>query len=224
MEFAKISVELIIGFFGLFVITTILGKTQITQITPFDFISALVLGELVGNAVFDENIGLVKILFATALWGILIYMIEVITQKFKGTRKFFEGSPAIIIHKGQILKQVLKKAKLDINQLQHLIRSKGVFSLREIEYAILETDGTVSVLKKAPFDTPTLSDLNLSANNVNLPITLIIDGEIVWDNLKEARLSKDWLIGQLKQQKIERVKDVFYAEWQEGAGLFVQQL
>ncbi|MBO1511570.1 YetF domain-containing protein [Metabacillus bambusae] len=222
MHYAQIALELVLGFIALFVITKILGKTQITQITTFDFISALVLGELVGNAIFDDEVGVVRIIYAVAIWGLLIFILEMVTQKWSRTRGLLEGRPTIVIHKGKILKESLKKSKLDVNQLQHLIRSKGVFSVRELEYAVLETDGTVSILKKAPYETPSKKDLQVNLEQVNIPITLISDGKVIKDNLIEAGFNMTWLEQQLKQHNILRVEEVMFAEWLEGTGLHVQ--
>lgn len=222
MHFGQITIELFFGFIALFAITRILGKTQITQITAFDFISALVLGELVGNAVFDDQVNIGEIFYAVFIWGILIFTLEIITQKWSKTRGFLEGKPTIIIREGQIQRDSLKKCKLDINQLQHLIRSKGVFSIRELEYAVLETDGTVSILKKAEYENPTKSDLQMNLEKVNIPITIISDGKILKENLIEAGFNYTWLEQQLKQQNIFRTEEVLYAEWLEGKGLHVQ--
>lgn len=222
MQYTQIALELVIGFIGLFIVAKILGKTQITQITTFDFISALVLGELVGNAIFDEHIGIVRILFALTIWGSLIYLLETITQKWHFTRGFLEGRPSIIIHQGKISKEQLKKNKLDINQLQHLIRSKGVFSLRQVEYAVLETDGTISILRKSIFEVPTNQDLNLQPKNVQIPITFISDGFVISANLKQAGFDDVWLREELQKKNIHRIEDVLYAEWLEGQGLHVQ--
>ncbi|WP_180321233.1 MULTISPECIES: YetF domain-containing protein [Bacillaceae] len=222
MHFGQITIELIFGFIALFVITRILGKTQITQITTFDFISALVLGELVGNAVFDDQVSIAEIFYAVFIWGLLIFILEIITQKWSKTRGFLEGKPTIIIREGKILRDSLKKCKLDINQLQHLIRSKGVFSIRELDYAVLETDGTVSILKKAEFENPTKSDLQVNQEKVHIPITIISDGKVLKDNLIEAGFNYNWLEQQLKQQNIFRTEEVLYAEWLEGKGLHVQ--
>ncbi|MCM3444755.1 YetF domain-containing protein [Metabacillus halosaccharovorans] len=222
MHFGQITIELFFGFIALFVITRILGKTQITQITTFDFISALVLGELVGNAVFDDQVSIAEIFYAVFIWGLLIFILEIITQKWSKTRGFLEGKPTIIIREGQILRDSLKKCKLDINQLQHLIRSKGVFSIRELDYAVLETDGTVSILKKAEYENPTNSDLQVNLEKVHIPITIISDGKILKENLIEAGFNYTWLEQQLKQQNIFRTEEVLYAEWLEGKGLHVQ--
>lgn len=223
MEYYNIVIELVIGLLGLLFITKILGKTQITQITAFDFISALVLGELVGNAIFDEHVGSLEILFAVFVWGILIFLIEIITQKFKVTRAILEGQPTIVIHKGKIQREQLKKCKLDINQLQHLLRSKGIFSIREAEYAILETDGSISVLRKSLYEPPTRSDYQMEPLLVSLPYTLVSDGQLLIDNLREVGLTEDWLKEEMTAKGINNYKELLYAEWREGEGILFQK-
>lgn len=151
----QITIELFVGFFVLLVATKILGKTQISQLTPFDFISAIVLGELVGNTIYDSEVKVWSILYSVLVWTVLIYAIEVITQKFRGTRRFFEGYPSIIIRNGHIDRAQLKSNHLDINQLQQMLRQqKDIFSIREVEYMILEPNGNISVLKKANTNLP----------------------------------------------------------------------
>ncbi|WP_226037628.1 DUF421 domain-containing protein [Aquibacillus saliphilus] len=217
-----IFIETLFGFIALFVIVKVVGKTQISQLTPFDFISALIFGELVGNGIYDDEVTLKKIAFAVFLWGGLLLVTELITQKFKGTRAFFEGKPTIIIHKGQLNKEEMRKNKLDINQLLHLLRAKGAFSLKEVDYALLETDGSISILKKTLDQTPSRKDFNLLAEDVVLPMTLVTDGEIVWDNLHEAGLDENWLSAEFKKQNIISHKDVLYAEYKKGEALYVQ--
>lgn len=138
MDILSTAVELLIGFVALLIMTKLLGKTTLSQITPFDFISALILGELVGNAIYDKEVKLGSILFAIALWGGMIFLIELCTQKLRGTREFLEGKPSIIIRNGHLDRQELKKNKLDINQLQHLLRRDKVFSIREVPMQYLK--------------------------------------------------------------------------------------
>ncbi|MCP8615608.1 DUF421 domain-containing protein [Salirhabdus salicampi] len=222
MDYTKIFVETLVGFVALFGLTKLLGKSQITQITAFDFIAALVLGELVGNALYDDKAGIREILFAVALWGGLLYTTELITQKFKKTRAFLEGRPAIVINKGEIKKDVLKQVKLDMSQLLHLLRSKNVFSIRDVEFAVFETDGTISVLKNSRNQTPTRDDLHITSQPATLPYSIILDGEIVRDNLKEVNLTEEDVKKKLEQQNIKDYKQVMFAEWKEGEGLYVE--
>ncbi|SET16027.1 Uncharacterized membrane protein YcaP, DUF421 family [Oceanobacillus limi] len=213
--------ETLFGFVALFALTKVLGKTSISQITPFDFISALILGELVGNALFDKKAGVLDIGFVIILWGGLLLVLEIITQKYKGTRGFLEGKPAIVIHNGQLIRDVMKKNRLDVNQLQHLLRQKEVFTVEEVQFAILETDGTVSVLRKSDYQTLTRKDMNLAPQEVLLSTTLINDGEILYDNLEESKLTEEWLLDEIVKQGYTRVQDIFYAEYTKGKKLLI---
>ncbi|NBJ70908.1 DUF421 domain-containing protein [Roseburia sp. 1XD42-34] len=213
--------DTLFGFVALFLLTKVLGKTQITQLTPFDFISALILGELVGNALFDKEASVVEIGFVIVLWGGLLYLTEIITQKFKRTRGILEGGPDFVIYRGKLIRDVMKKNNLDINQLHSLLRAKDVFSLKEVEFAFMETNGTVSVIRRPPYQTPNKQDLQVSTDKVYLATTLINDGEIIYDNLKEKNLTEEWLMEQLEAQQYKNVTDVFYAEYKKGEDLFI---
>lgn len=223
MTFGYIAIELLVGFIGLLFLTKLLGKTQISQLTPFDFISALILGELLGNAIYDEKIHVGFILYATVFWGALIYVTDLITQKVRKTRSFLEGEPSIIIRKGEIDRLQLKKNKLDIDQLQNLLRQKDVFSVREIEFAILESNGQLSVLKKPKYSTPTMTDLNLPLPPVSLATTLISDGIVDEGNLQEIGFNYAWLMQQLKKYNVSDPRDVLFAEWKMDEGFYCQK-
>jgi len=217
----QLTIELIIGFFALFAVTKFVRKSQINEITPFDFISAIVLGELLGNAIYDEKIKIWSVIYALVLWSTLMLIIEKTTQKFRKTRKLLEGDPAIIIRNGQIDFEVIKKEKLDINELLSILRQKDAFSIREIEFAILEQSGNISVLKKSKYDTPTAEDMNLSYKPVYLSITLILDGEILNDNLTAIGFDENWLLDQVHMFGIQNIEDVFYADWKQDEGIHV---
>ncbi|NDI34845.1 DUF421 domain-containing protein [Chengkuizengella sediminis] len=221
MNFVDISVELFIGFILLFLMTKVLGKTSINQVTPFEFISALVLGELVGNAIYDEDIGFGYILFAVFVWGLLMYIAEMLEIKFLKLRGFLEGNPSIVIHNGIIDRNELRKNKMSINQLQTLLRQKDTFSVHEVEFALLESNGTLSVLKKSLYSTTTQQDLDMHPRPTYLAVTFIIDGEVLLDNLTASGFDETWLQNELVKINIKRVEDIFYAEWQQDEGLFV---
>lgn len=213
MGYLQILIELTVAYLALFILVKWLGKTQISQITTFDFISALVLGDIVGGAIFDKDVGLLKLLLAVGLWGLLIFITEIVTQKSRKLRYILEGRPAIIINQGRLDWNEMKKNHLDINQLHQLLRSKDVFSLQDVEYAILENDGSISVLPKA----------NIDEQKNTLPLTIISDGEIIFENLQKAGLNKDWLYQQLNTHKVSQVSEISYAEWQQGKALYIQK-
>ncbi|MGE6203079.1 DUF421 domain-containing protein [Guptibacillus hwajinpoensis] len=224
MGIGSITLELLVGFLALLVLTKALGKTQITQITPFDFISSLVLGELVGNAIYDKEVNILSIIYAVLLWGVLIYIVEWITQKFRSTRSILEGNPSIVISHGKINRRQLQKNKLDINQLQNLLRQKDVFSLREVEFAILETNGSISVLKKSDYQQPTKQDFDLKPKQGYLSVDIISDGKIDWRNLHDAGFNEEWLNKILKEHHIDHAEDLLILEWQQDTGVFLQKI
>lgn len=213
--------ETLFGILALYILTRVLGKTQILQLTAFDFIAAIVLGELVGNALFDKKVGVLEIGYIILLWGVILYIIEIITQKFKKSRFILEGKPAILIHKGQLIYEEMRKNKIDIDELHHLLRVKDVFSIQEVEYAILETNGDLSVLQKAPYQSPTKQDLSVSLSQPEIAMYVINDGEMIKDNLLEINMTEEWLFEELKRQNINDIKEVFYAEWLPSTGLYV---
>lgn len=213
--------ETAFGILALFLLTKVLGKTQISQLTAFDFIAAIVLGELVGNALFDKKAGILDIGFVIVLWGIILYIIEIVAQKFKGSRFVLEGKPSFIIHRGKLLYDEMRKNKIDINEVQQLLRMKDVFAIQEVEYAILETNGLLSVVKKAAYQTPNKKDLNVMPEEPQIAFALILDGEINEDSLNEIGVTKEWLIDELKRQDYDDIRKVFYAEWMKDKKLFV---
>ncbi|WML39762.1 DUF421 domain-containing protein [Neobacillus sp. OS1-2] len=223
MSYLVVFVELIIGFIALFITVKSLGKTQISQITPFDFISSLVLGELVGSAIFDEKTGLLKILFAVFVWGALIFITGIVTQKFRPLRNFLEGRPTMLINKGQIDWNELKRNRLDIDQLMQLLRSRDIFSMEDVEYAIFENNGSLSVLRKVEVDYPLNKDLNIQKENNVIPYTVISDGKVIVENLKLAGLNEAWLHMELESHGVKHTKEICYAEWQVGKNLYFQK-
>ncbi len=207
----------------MFAFTKLMGKTQISQLTPFDFISSIVLGELLGNALYDNKVSLLIVLYAILIWGSLIYTSEILGEKLIKWRGFFEGNPSIIIRDGIIDRNQLKKNKMNINQLLNLMRHKDVFWIGDIKYAILEPDGALNILKYSNSQNPTRQDLNLPPLEVCLPVTLISDGNIMKENLKSAGFDQPWLMEQLRKQGIDNEKEVFFAEWRQDLGLYISK-
>ncbi|HQD04424.1 MAG TPA: DUF421 domain-containing protein [Halanaerobiales bacterium] len=222
MDILNVTIKLVVGFISLFLVTRLLGKTQIKQITPFDFVSAMVMGELFGNIIYDREVNVFYAVYATALWGVLILATDYVAQKFLKTRSFLEGNPDVIIRNGIIDQKVMKKNMLDINTLLEMLRQKDVFTVGDVEYAILEASGTLSVLRKSEAQGVRRADLELPARPVNLATAIIIDGELLWQDLENTGLNVKDLQEEIKKKGYKDVKDIFYAEWMEGRGLLLQ--
>jgi uncharacterized membrane protein YcaP (DUF421 family) len=222
MKVMYLTIELMIGFFLLFIIVKLVGKKLINQITPFTFIASIVLGELLGNAVYDHQIGAFYIIYSMVLWGVLLFIVEYLGQKFLAFRGIFEGKPSALIKNGKVDYEELKKNRMNINQLQSLLRQSETFSIREVAFCYLEANGSISILKKSKYQKTTQGDFNMSIKPVYVPVTLIRDGKVLLDELNDLGFNESWLKTQLKSQGISDYKDVFLAEWLEDDGLFVQ--
>lgn len=224
MSLITLAGELITGFVVLFILIKVIGKKIIAQITPFTFIAAIVLSELLGNALYDPEIGVGYIIFAMILWAAMIFTVEVLGQKSLFFRKVSEGKPSVLIDNGIINRQQLKKNRMNINQLQSLLRQSETFSIREVAYCYLEANGAISILKKTPKQKVQQEDMQLPPKPVYIPTTLIRDGELLHDELAQIGKSLDWLKNELKNQGVDNFRDVFLAEWLEGEGLFMQTI
>ena len=222
MDYLNLTVELVTGFILLFIIVKILGRKIINQITPFTFIAAIVLGELLGNALYNNKIKPLHIVYAMVLWAAMLFIVEILGQKFLKLRLIFEGKPAVLIHNGVINREQMKKNRMNLNQLQSLIRQAGTFSVREVAYCYLESNGSLSILKKSEYQQTTQTDFQLPQKEIYVPVTLIRDGELMKDELRDLGKSEAWLKKQLETHQVKNWRDVFIAEWLEGDGLFVQ--
>ncbi|MCG1021179.1 DUF421 domain-containing protein [Sutcliffiella horikoshii] len=205
----------------LFTITQILGKTTIKQLTPFDFISAIVLSELLGNGIYEEKVHIAYIFFTIFTWGVLLVIMEKLLLKFKKLRGVLEGNPSIIIRDGQIDRYQLKKNRMNINQLLSVLRQSETFSIREVAFAILESNGSISIMKKSKYQKVTLQDLQIPPQPTYLSTSLIIDGEVLEDNVKDLGFDMGWLQQQIRSKGYSKVDDVLYADWIKDDGIYI---
>ena len=216
-----LTIKVVIGFVTLFFIIVVTGRTSILQLTPFHLVFVLVLGDFLGNTIYEDQVGIFHFLYAVGLWTLLMLGIEFLTQKKKSTRSLLVGNPSIIIRDGVIDRKMLKKNKLDVNQILSILRQSNVFSIREVKYGILEPNGQISTLLKSKYQKPAKQDLNLPESPVDLPTTLIIDGEILWDNLYELGFDQQWLDNELNANGYGNEKSIFYAEWRDSEGIHI---
>lgn len=216
-----LTIKVIVGFVTLFFIIIITGRTSISQLTPFHLVFVLVLGDFLGNTIYEDKVRTFHFLYAIGLWTLLMLVIEFMTLKNKSIRSLLLGDPNIIIRDGVMDRKLLKKNKLDVNQVLSILRQNNVFSVREVKYGILEANGEISLLLKSKYQNPDKQDLNLPESQVDLPTSLIIDGEILWDNLHELGFDQQWLDNQLTTNGYDNVKRILYADWRESEGIHV---
>ena len=214
--FFHIFIKLLVGFVSLFVATKLIGGREVKQLTVFDFISAIVLSELVGNVLYADDSNAFHMIFAIVTWAILIISIDKITLKFKKSRPLLDGEPHLIIEQGIIDKSILKKHRIDLTELLSLLRQKDIFSIKEVAYAFIEPNGSISVLKQPQPESS-------QTGTPSLPVPLIMDGELSKQALKKINKEEQWLLKRLHAQGYERVEQIFYGEYNEGEKLHLQE-
>ncbi|WP_373457758.1 DUF421 domain-containing protein [Paenibacillus wynnii] len=213
MEFGSILIKIITGFFGLWSMARLLGKKEISALTPFDFISAVVLGDLVGNTIYETEHSVLKLIFTLVIWTLLSVLFEKITQFIPKLRKPLEGQAEILIHDGKIDLNKLHKNNLDFDQLRMMLRAKDTFSLEEVAFAIYETNGSLSILKKHLYQGVLRKDLNMPDQEVPLTLCIVENGVLHEENLHSLGKDQAWFKSQIEKKRCPNIKSIAYAEF-----------
>lgn len=218
------SLRTVIGFAVLLVLTRLLGKKQLGQLTIFTYITGIAMGNIAGDMVVHRDIKLIDGIVGLVVWALMTFIVEFISLKSSKGRVFLDGEPTIVIKKGVILQKALAKQRLNMDDLSMLLRINNVFTIRDVDYAILEPNGQLSVLKKPELASVTKQDMQIRAQaRSNIPAELIVDGRLVEKNLKEFSLDRMWLEAELKKAGIQSLQDAFYVEYQEDGSLYVSK-
>lgn len=219
--YVSIGLKLAVAMIGLLIMTRLLGKKEISQLTAFDFVSSLMLSELVGNTIYDDEIHLSHLLFALIIWTLLALGLEKFIARFPKLSRYTTGTPDLIIREGVIDFKAMKRNNLDFGQLGMLLRENNIFSLREVAYALFETNGSISVLRqKDPEDIS--GNANDQLSRVSLPSYIIENGCINEDSLKRLGRDRNWVEQLLQLSGISHHERVLFAEWSDSSGLYYQ--
>jgi len=213
INFSEIWIVLLRGFVSLiclFLITKLLGKKQVSQLSLFDYVIGISIGNFAAEITINIDSKLIYGLIAVVEFGIIAYIISILTMKSIRLRRFFMGTPTVLIEDGKILEKGLKKVHFDINDLLEECRSSGYFDLNEIDYALMECNGQVSIMPKSSYKPVTIKDLNLKQNTQSLCANVIIDGKVMNDNLNNMGKNLKWLNHEIKI-KGYKLEDVLLA-------------
>jgi len=216
----EVILRTIIAFALIMILARILGKHTITQLTYHDFVSSITLGAITANLAFNTGLKSWNLVASLLTFGVIAFIVALISLKSRKLRKWFSGKPTIVIENGKILEQNLKKLKFSLDTLNQELREKDVFDIEEVEYAVLELNGKLSILKKPEYRQVTRKDLSIvSTGKPKFPIELIMDGEVIAENIKQEGLSPEWLSNQLKKRSLT-VEEVCYAVRGTNGGLY----
>ena len=179
-------------FLSLLVFTRFLGKTQVGQLTFYEYISGITIGSIAGNIVAAEQDKFIANFYDLILFILLTYLLSLATMN-RSLRHLIEGVPTVIIENGVLLKQNMKKMRYDLDELFAQLRQEGILDISEVQFAIFETTGDLSVIPYPAAQPVTKKDMSLPLDAVTLPVELIMDGEIIQDNLTKHKITQNWL-------------------------------
>lgn len=210
-EHIEVILRSIASFSLLLIGARILGKQTISQMTMFDFVASISLGAISANLAFNTSVKVHHTIIAFTIYVAIIFLMAIISLKNRKGRKLLAGDPTIVIQNGKILEGNMNKMRYTLDYLNQQLREREVFDIEEVLYAIVETNGMLTVLKKPQFRNVTRQDLMIAVMpEQTLPIELIMDGEIMRENLEQNNLSFSWLEAELKKRNLTK-QEVVYA-------------
>ena len=205
-----VALRSVIAVIVLFIISRLTGPRQISQLTFYDYIVGISIGSIAAMAV-EKSISIIDMAVSMIVFGGFAIAFAYSTSKSMFLRKAFSGKPSIMIYNGKIIESALKKNNFDINDLVLNCRNKGYFNLEEIAFAILESNGQLSIMPKSQNAPLTPKDMAIPTEQSALEYNLIIDGVILEKNLKSYGKDEQWINSQLKSQGVKSARQVLLA-------------
>ncbi len=208
MEFLQIILTTVLSAAVLFGIAKLSGHKQVAQLDFFDYISGITIGSI-GAELATELESPWKPLTAMIVYGVIAVALRVLTTKLQKSRKYINGTPTIILDRGKLFRENMKKAKLDLSEFMLMCRQAGYFNLTDIRTAVYEYDGKLSVLPVSARRPVNPGDLNLSPPQETILAEVIMDGRILDENLQRMGLDTRWLHKRLEEQGYQSAEEVF---------------
>lgn len=216
-----VAIRSIIGFFSLLIFARLIGKEQISQLNFFDYVLGITIGSIAASLTTDLSSRAWPHWIGLLTWVALGFLMELISTKWRYAAKYLEGEPAIVIMNGKIMENVLKKMKYRASEIMELLRNKDIFDLNQVDFAIIEPNGQISVLLKPEYLPLTAKDLNVKTSPSGISTELVYDGIIIEENLRQLNKDKNWLMEELKKQGIKDISEVFLVTLNPAGSLYV---
>lgn len=210
MDIIKVILTSLLSVAVLFVITKVMGHKQIAQLDFFDYISGITIGSIGADLAIDLETPW-KSLVAVIVYGISSILLSAVANKYQKSRKIIDGAPSIIMDNGKIYRENLKKSKLNLSDFMMMCRELGYFELNDIQTAVFETNGKLTVLPKSEKRPLTPQDMDISLPKQSIGTEIIMDGNILHENLKRKGLDIIWLKKELDKQNCNSSKEILLA-------------
>lgn len=221
MQWMELTLRVFVSYLVLLVMTRLMGKKQLSQLTFFNYVTGITIGSMAASLATDNTLQFEHGIYSLILWSALTILMEYLTLKSIKIRYWTDGRPTVLIKHGEVVKSALKKTRYNMDELNMMLRKVNIFNMEEVDYAVLENNGELTVLKKVEYLNFTKMDSGKSFKpNKNFPTEVINDGKINKDTLDELGLDMKWLEFEIKK-KGYKLEDIFYAEIDSSTELFI---
>ncbi len=210
MDFVRVILTSLLSAISLFVIAKIIGHKQMAQLDFFDYITGITIGSIAAELATELESPW-KPLVAMIIYGMIAFGLTILVRKFPKTRKYINGTPTIVMDNGKLYRGNMKKAKLELSEFMVLCRQEGYFNINDIETAVFEYNGRITILPKSQKRPLTPEDMNILPDKAEICTEIIMDGRILHENLKRLGLDLIWLDKQLKKQNYDSAKEIYLA-------------
>ncbi len=204
----EIVIKGFMSLFFLFLIIKLLGKKQVSQLNVFDYVIGISLGNIAAEMTINSDITIINGFLAMTIYGFCSLFVSFINNKSIIARRLISGVPIVLMENGKISKKQLKKVKLDLNDLLQDAREDGIFDISKVETAVMEVSGKVTFLLQTEYEPITANDMNINTVKESLTANLIMDGNIMYNNLKAIGKDEIWLMNVIKEKNM-KLKDIF---------------
>ena len=220
IEWIEVIWKSLLVFTLLIVLTRMIGKKLLSQMTFFDFVIGITIGTVAGAYITLAIQGKWVLLSPIVLTAATLILSKITFKNLK-IRKIVEGEPVVIIQNGKILEKNMRKLRYNMDDLQMQLRNKGVFDPAIVEFAVLEPHGRLSILKKSQYSPLTPKDMNMDTNYKGLSTEIIKDGAVLEENLDQNNLDFKWLYQELKKNRVDDINQVVYAALKTDGSLYI---
>ena len=210
MESIKVLLASLLSYASLFLCAKLVGRKQIAQLNFIDYITGITIGSIAAELATELEAPL-RPLIAMGVYALATWAMSRIGMRFMRARKFIDGTPTIILRGGKLYRDNMNKAKLDLSEFMVMCREQGYFSLSDIDTAIFEYNGKLTILPVSARRPATPQDMGLTPQQETISVEVIMDGRILGENLHRMGLDETWLIRRLHAQGIRDARDVFLA-------------
>ena len=208
MDIINVILTSLLSVLTLFLIAKIMGHKQVSQLDFFDYITGITIGSIAAELATElENPW--QPLIAMIIYGGNAITLSILTSKFPRVRKYVNGTPTIIMNNGKIYRENMRKAKLDLSEFMVMCRQEGYFNINDIQTAVFEYNGRLSILPVCDKRPANPSDMNLMPAPDTIFTEVIMDGRILGENLRRMGLDAKWLEQQVKSQGYHGAKDIY---------------